>query len=674
MHDATPHKPRTRAELLDPRRVSYARPPRECDVVMKGGITSGIVYPLAVCELAPMYRFRSVGGTSAGALAAAVTAAAEFRRRQAERTGGDPGAGFRRVAALPDELARDGRLGALFQPGPATADVFAVVRAALGPRRGRSPRLARAVARGFGGYALSGATPGLLVAAGALLWLSGALATVTALLGLVVAVLGGAGALAWAGAAAARDGLLANGYGLCSGATAPGADRAALTPWLATLLDETAGITDPRTPLTLGDLWRAELPKAPHGAEREREETRELLRAAADPALRTIDLQMMTTNLTHGRPYRLPFDTGIFYFRPDELRALFPRQVVDWMIAHPRATPEAPDVAAGFHPLPAPHDLPVVVAARLSMSFPGLLSAVPLHARDYTRTRPADQVLERCWFSDGGICSNFPVHFFDAPLPRRPTFALNLDIFHPDYPPVTAPPGAGAAERAAAECENVWMPRTNNGGRGEQWHRFDAAPPGTGRAAPAGWTRLAGFAAAVVGTARDWHDNAQRRAPGYRDRVAHVPLTSDEGGLNLDMPAEHVQRVSERGRCAGELLWSRFAEPPTDPAVTTGWDNHRWVRYRSSFAVLHAMLRRLRDAYRAPSAAGDRSYAELIARRPGDAPDSYPWRRPQSVEKALAATESLMEWVDEQDAAGMAFDQRQGAPAPVPELRIVPRV
>ena len=25
---------------------------RECDVVMKGGITSGVLYPLAVCELA----------------------------------------------------------------------------------------------------------------------------------------------------------------------------------------------------------------------------------------------------------------------------------------------------------------------------------------------------------------------------------------------------------------------------------------------------------------------------------------------------------------------------------------------------------------------------------------------------------------------------------------------
>jgi hypothetical protein len=43
-----------------------------CDLVMKGGITSGIVYPNAVLSLAREYRFKSIGGTSAGAIAAAV--------------------------------------------------------------------------------------------------------------------------------------------------------------------------------------------------------------------------------------------------------------------------------------------------------------------------------------------------------------------------------------------------------------------------------------------------------------------------------------------------------------------------------------------------------------------------------------------------------------------------
>ena len=49
----------------------------ECDIVMTGGITSGVVCPLAVVELSKTYRSRNIGGTSAGAIA---TAAAELGR------------------------------------------------------------------------------------------------------------------------------------------------------------------------------------------------------------------------------------------------------------------------------------------------------------------------------------------------------------------------------------------------------------------------------------------------------------------------------------------------------------------------------------------------------------------------------------------------------------------
>jgi predicted acylesterase/phospholipase RssA len=58
----------------------YSNPTKFCDVVMKGGITSGVVYPLAVCELARTYQLKSIGGTSAGAIAAAAAAAAEYGR------------------------------------------------------------------------------------------------------------------------------------------------------------------------------------------------------------------------------------------------------------------------------------------------------------------------------------------------------------------------------------------------------------------------------------------------------------------------------------------------------------------------------------------------------------------------------------------------------------------
>ena len=48
---------------------------------MEGGVTSGIIYASAVAELAPHYRFRNIGGSSIGAFAAALTAAAEYSRR-----------------------------------------------------------------------------------------------------------------------------------------------------------------------------------------------------------------------------------------------------------------------------------------------------------------------------------------------------------------------------------------------------------------------------------------------------------------------------------------------------------------------------------------------------------------------------------------------------------------
>ena len=89
---------------------------RFCDLVMKGGITSGVVYPKAIALLARHYRFKSIGGTSAGAIAAAITAAAEFRRR---KTGTRDG--FDALAKLPEELmeklpgSKRSRLLSLFQ-------------------------------------------------------------------------------------------------------------------------------------------------------------------------------------------------------------------------------------------------------------------------------------------------------------------------------------------------------------------------------------------------------------------------------------------------------------------------------------------------------------------------------------------------------------------------------
>lgn len=103
----------------------FASPTAECDIVMKGGVTSGIVYPYAILELAQRYRFRSIGGTSAGAIAASLAAAAEYSRS----VRGDP-AGFVRLQRHCDELPE--RMASLFQPEPRYRRLFAFLLRAQG--------------------------------------------------------------------------------------------------------------------------------------------------------------------------------------------------------------------------------------------------------------------------------------------------------------------------------------------------------------------------------------------------------------------------------------------------------------------------------------------------------------------------------------------------------------
>src|SRR5262249_5645276 len=99
-----------------------ADPKLECDLVMKGGITSGIVYPGVLQELSETYRFRSIGGTSAGAIAAACAAAAELGRNSDARD-----AGFAGFSKMSEWLGRDENLKNLFQANPLTRPLMDVL-------------------------------------------------------------------------------------------------------------------------------------------------------------------------------------------------------------------------------------------------------------------------------------------------------------------------------------------------------------------------------------------------------------------------------------------------------------------------------------------------------------------------------------------------------------------
>ena len=98
---------------------------------------------------------------------------------------------------------------------------------------------------------------------------------------------------------------------------------------------------------------------------------------------------------------------------------------------------EADDAAAASHQprlrrLPGAYDLPVIVATRLSLSFPLLISAIPIWIVEH---RSGTVSFRKQWFTDGGFCSNFPVHLFDQALPSHPTFAINLGTMGRDWQP-----------------------------------------------------------------------------------------------------------------------------------------------------------------------------------------------------------------------------------------------
>jgi hypothetical protein len=56
------------------------------------------------------------------------------------------------------------------------------------------------------------------------------------------------------------------------------------------------------------------------------------------------------------------------------------------------------------------------------------------------------------WFNDGGLTANLSVQFFGAPLPSRPTFAIDLAGFTNEYP------------RSPDERLNSYLPVVNPAG------------------------------------------------------------------------------------------------------------------------------------------------------------------------------------------------------------------
>ena len=557
--------------------MSNELPELECDLIMKGGTTSGIVYPKAIHELSKHYRLRSIGGASAGAIAAAVAAAAEFGRRGVKGINR-----FAEVGDLPHKLGAPDAGGmtlllSLFKPDPKTHNAFHWLLSCLDSKRAGTDvgsyvwRALRLTINAMRYFPISAAV-GLLLAGAVVYgardsflngngidWLAGIVTAVAALLIWVTVTL--AGALLqtmWA--------IRANGYGLVSGLHANGN---ALTSWLHQKIQTLAGLQTDK-PLTFGDLWGD--PKcAPH----ERE----------------IDLRMMTSCLSLGQGLCFPLEPNEkFYYDEAELGRFFPAELMKWMREHPRPpanndpTFDAELKKHNLLRLPTMAELPILVAVRMSLSFPILLSAIPLWNRAQ-EDEPSSQ-LQRCWFSDGGLISNFPVHFFDALIPRRPTFGITL---------VDAD-AMGLPAHAKDPEDFVHLPRD-----------FKAEQRIAINFEEAGKPKLMRFVSALLGTLHGWSDRAQQRAPGFKERVVSIALREGEGGLNLRLTKAQIDAMAARGLAAAKRLLLHYhpshdpqhAEAAKvvarDPEILTTWPNHRWVRYRTTGLLLEEAFESLLD-------------------------------------------------------------------------------
>ncbi len=603
----------------------------QCSLIMKGGITSGVIYPKLAFRLSQDYQFRSIGGSSAGAIAAAATAVAELRRL---KHGSNEGFDALRdlPTALTQEIGGRPRLLRLFQPVEKTEPLFSVLLAVLDskqrakgkgkPAKTVSPAVLWALVRGYRPRALAGVVPGAMLlalsvwliwellspgASQGVLWQTIVLGLIAMLFSLVVLVAGVALAIAFGVKRTLLVDIPHNNFGICSGMGGT-AQNPALTTWLHEYLQ---GMSGQSTPVTFGDL-------SEHG----------------------LSLKMMTTNLTQGRPMAMPWDEKTFFFDPLVWRSYFPSDVLDWMVDHPNQAVDAALAVraeeAGLVPLPDIVDLPILVGVRMSLSFPLLISAVPLKAVDFAKSAAP---FRTNWFTDGGLCANLPVQFFDRPLPSSPTFAIDLQ---------------GTSRPITDPASGSYLPQKNTDGLARRWVSWEADDEGG----------LATFFGSMVKTWKEWVDTEALRLPGYRDRVVTIYTTDDEGGMNLNMDSATVVDLAERGEAAATKLVDKFTGP-FGAAPNNGFDNHRWIRLRSALAGMAEWLDLFAEDFVA-EAGGSSFTLQEMAERGAEGPlPSYGRGDLKSVGRLAAALRTI---AADTNMGGI----ETGSPKPRARLRLVP--
>jgi hypothetical protein len=442
-----------------------------------------------------------------------------------------------------------------------------------------------------------------------------------------------------------------NFMGICTGRpevtddSADQEDQTILTDWLYARINAMAGLEHDR-PLSFGDLR-----SPPPWCQQEKET------AAED----NIVLRMMTSNLSQNQPYILPFADHLFIFRKADFQRLFPKPVVDHLVCEGTQRKDRFVLAeqSDYYFLPEADQLPVIVATRLSLSFPILLSAVPIYTIKVAKlTEEAagnipltEADLQVNWFSDGGICSNFPLHFFDAWLPSRPTFGVDLRDL----------PATGFAD---GEVKNEFLSPTSRSQEGRRQRPQQAVylphadDPAETELKPLGLNprrpQLTSFLWAIFQTAQNYRDNLQAMLPSYRERVMRIRFSNTEGGLNLAMTKNTIQQVMAKGQSAGEILRKEFC-----------FSAHQWVRFRVLLTQMERSLAKMNQRMRNTA-----FYSDLFKGLPDrDLPYACDAASLKTATERLAALGKQVEnWQPPESITD------EPAPLPEPVLRVMPDV
>ena len=341
-------------------------------------------------------------------------------------------------------------------------------------------------------------------------------------------------------------------FGFCPGTRTADGQGDALVEWLNKRIEYTAGRIEeleselPEQPLTFGMLKQ-----------------------------RGITLRLVTTNLSQKRPESLPLRKG-FKVKSEDLDWIMPVNVSNWIRRQGKGE------EASLIDVPDNDDMPVILAVRLSLSFPLLFSTVPLYESDWSLARageesPRSPVVNR--FSDGGLSSNLPIHYFDMTFPERPTFGINLTEYN--------------------------ALRQGNDGSTGGWNRiYMPASAGSGLTYDIDEiSSIGSFLMSLINSAKDWQDSMQVRMPGYRERVVHVALNEKEGGINLNMPEEVIQRLIRLGDFTSKRILHGHKYDEKQPAFD--FDVHRWRRVLAVSAALDSAIEEFSSTYTSKSRSED---------------------------------------------------------------------